>query len=90
MEVRHLRIQSIIVDTWRGLLAAAMRRRHSHLTALILHHAAAGTLMDVHRRIGNHAGHCRGQARHQQQNQQTELAQGLHSHIQNTLTPLTR
>ena len=41
--------------------AAAMRRRHLHLTALVLHHAAAGALLSAHLRIRNHAGHCRGQ-----------------------------
>jgi arsenite transporter len=28
-------------------MAAAMRRRHLHLTALVLHHAAAGALLEL-------------------------------------------
>ena len=28
-------------------MAAAMRRRHLHLTALVLHHAAAGALFEL-------------------------------------------
>ena len=62
MEVRRLRVQRIIVNAERGLLAAAMRHRHLYLTALVLHHAAAGTLFRVHLRIRNHASHCRGHA----------------------------
>ena len=77
---RHcLRVQRVIVNARRSLLAAAMRRRHPHLPALVLHHAAAGTLLGAHFRIGNHAGHCRGQAGHQQQDQHTELAKSAHS-----------
>ena len=74
-----LSIQSIVVNARRSLLAAAMRRRHPHLPALILHHAAAGALLSAHLRIGNHAGHCRCQACRQQQDQDTELAQDTHS-----------
>jgi hypothetical protein len=79
MERHCLSVQSIIVNAQRSLLAAAMRRRHFHLSALILHRAAAGTLLSVHLGIGNHAGHRRGQACHQQQDQYTELAKRLHS-----------
>jgi hypothetical protein len=50
-------VQRVIVDARRSLLAATMRRRHLHLAALVLHHAAAGTLLAAHFRIGNHAGH---------------------------------
>ncbi len=60
---RHcLCIQGIVVNARRSLLAAAMRRRHLHLTALVLHHAAAGALLSAHLRIRNHAGHCWSQA----------------------------
>jgi hypothetical protein len=41
-----LRIQRVIVNARRSLLAAAMRRRHLHLPALVLHHAAAGALFE--------------------------------------------
>lgn len=74
-----LRIQCVIVNAGRSLLAAAMRRWHYHLTALVLHHAAAGTFLGRHSRIGNYAGHCRGQAGHKQQDQPTELAKSAHS-----------
>jgi len=60
---RHsLRIQGIVVNARRSLLAATMRRWHLHLPALVLHHAATGTLFGVHLHIGDHAGHCRSQA----------------------------
>lgn len=63
MERYCLRVQSIVVDARRSLLAAAMRRWHVvHLPALVLHHAAAGALFGIHFRVGNHAGHRRGQA----------------------------
>jgi hypothetical protein len=62
VEVPRLRVQRIIVNTGRGLLAAAMRCRHLQLTALILHHATAGPLVGAHCSIGNHTGHCRGHA----------------------------
>ena len=62
MERYRLRVQRVIVDARRSLLAATMRRRHSHLTALVLHRAAAGALFGVHLRIGDYAGHCRSQA----------------------------
>ena len=74
-----LRVQRVIVNARWSFLAAAMRRRHPHLPALILHHAAAGALLSAHLRIGNHAGHCRCQACRQQQDQDTELAQNTHS-----------
>jgi hypothetical protein len=62
----------------RGLLAAAVRRRHLYLPALVLHRTAADAFFSVHLRIGNHAGHRRGQARHQQQDQYTESAKNTH------------
>jgi hypothetical protein len=62
VEVRRLRVQRIIVNAQRGLLAAAMRCRHLHVTALVLHHATAGPLVGAHCSIGNHTGHCRGYA----------------------------
>jgi hypothetical protein len=46
--------------------------------ALVLHHAAAGTFFGVHFRTGNHAGHRRSQARHQQQDQHIELVENTH------------
>jgi hypothetical protein len=57
VERHYLRIKRIIVNAQRSLLAAAMRRRHTHLPTLALHHAAAGTLLRTHLRIRNHAGH---------------------------------
>jgi hypothetical protein len=53
------------VNARRSLLAAAMRRRHLHLTALVLHRAAAGALLSAHLRVRNHAGHCWRQAGYQ-------------------------
>jgi len=61
MERYRLGVQRVIADARRSLLAATMRRRHSHLTALVFHHAAAGAFLSAHFRIGNDAGHCRGQ-----------------------------
>jgi hypothetical protein len=62
----------------RSLLAATVRRRHPHLPALILHRAAAGTLLSAHFRTGNHAGHRWSPAGYQQQDQSTELAKSAH------------
>ena len=62
----------------RSLLAATMRCRHPHLSALILHRATAGTLLSAHFRAGNHAGHCWSQAGYNQQQQATELAKSAH------------
>ena len=62
MEGHWLGVQRVIVDARQSLLAATMRGRHSHLTALVFHHAAAGAFLIAHFRIGNHAGHCRSQA----------------------------
>jgi hypothetical protein len=76
---RHcLRGQRVIVNAWRSFLAAAKPRRHPHLPTLVLHHAAAGTLLGAHLRIGDHAGHRWGQACYQQQNHHTELAKATH------------
>jgi len=61
VEGHCLRVQCIVVNARRSLLAAAMRR-YLHLTALVLHHAAAGALLSTHLRIRNHAGHCWSQA----------------------------
>ena len=80
VKLHCLRVQRVIVNAWRSLLAAAVRRRHPHLSALVFHHAAAGTLLSAHFSIWNHAGHCRSQARHEQQNQHTELAKNPHCH----------
>jgi len=55
VEGNCLCIQDGVVNARRSFLAAAMRRRHPHLPALVLHHAAAGTLLGAHFRIGNHA-----------------------------------
>ena len=79
VEGHCLCIQGVVVNARRSLLAAAMRRRHSHLTALVLHHAAAGAFLSAHLRVRNHAGHCWSQAGYQQQDQHTELAENTHS-----------
>jgi hypothetical protein len=79
MERYWLGVQRVIVDARRSLLAATMRRRHLHLPALVLHHAAAGALLSAHLRTRNHAGHCWSQAGYQQQDQHTELAENTHS-----------
>jgi hypothetical protein len=65
---------SSLMNARRSLLAAAMQHVHPHLPTLVLHHAAAGTLLRAHFRIRSHAGHCWRQAGHQQQDQHTELA----------------
>jgi hypothetical protein len=44
-------------------LAATMRCGHLHLTALIVHHAAAGTLFGRHWRISDRTRHGRSQKR---------------------------
>src|SRR6266568_767883 len=73
---RHcLCIQGVIVKTPRNLLAAAMGRRHTLLTAMVLHHLAAGTLFTGHRRISDRAGHCRGQERREQHSQCPEVCE---------------
>ena len=56
VEGHCLRVQRVIVDARRSLLVAALRCRHFHLSALVLHHAATGTFFCVHLRIGDHAG----------------------------------
>jgi hypothetical protein len=78
--------QCIVMNAGRCLLAATVRCRHPHLPALILHRAAAGTLLSAHFRAGNHADHCRSQAGYQQQDQSTELAKSAHR--QNVITSL--
>jgi hypothetical protein len=65
VEGHCLCIQGVVVNARRSLLAAAMRRRHLHLTALVLHRAAAGALLSSHLRVRNHAGHCWRQAGYQ-------------------------
>jgi len=62
VEGHCLGVQRAIADALRSRLAAAMRCRHLHLSALVLHHAAAVTLLHAHLRIGNHAGHGWSQA----------------------------
>ena len=71
--------QSAIGNVRRSLVAATMRSGHVHLTALVLHHAAAGALLGGQLRAGEHTGHCRCQACRQQQDQYPELAQYSHS-----------
>ena len=74
----YLRIQGVIVKTPRNLLAAAMGRGHTLLTAMVLHHLAAGPLFAPHRRIRDRASHCRGQERREQQGQCPDFAKMHH------------
>lgn len=75
-----------IIESARGsLLAAATRFGHLHLSALVIHHAAAGALFGGHPRGGDHTGHRRRQRGRQQQDQYSEFAQRSHSSIQHTL-----
>ena len=77
-----------IIESARGsLLAAATRFGHLHLSALVVHHAAAGALFGGHPPGGDHTGHRRGQRGRQQQHQYSEFAQCSHSSIQHTLIP---
>jgi hypothetical protein len=75
-------IQRVIVNA-RRCMAAAMRRWHLHLAALVLHYPAAGAFFGIHLRIRNHASHCGRQAQHQQE-QHTELAEHMHRLDQTT------
>ncbi len=71
--------QSAIVNVRWSLVTATMRSGHFHLTALVVHHPAAGALLGGQLRAGEHTGHCRCQACRQQQDQYPELAQYSHS-----------
>jgi hypothetical protein len=85
VECHYLGVQRTVVNARCSLLAAAMRRRHVvRLPALALHRATAGALFGAHLRVLNHAGHRRGQTRHQQQNQHPELAENMHDQDQST------
>ena len=90
VEYDCLRVERVIVYARRSLLAAAMRCRHLHLPALILHRPAARTLLGVHLSIGNHAGHRWSQAGCQQQDQRTELAENTHDQAKTTSLRLSR
>jgi hypothetical protein len=79
VERHNLGDKRVIVNTRRHLLAATMRCRHFHLPALFLQHATAGAFLNAHLSVWHHAGNCRGEASHQQQNQHTELAKNSHS-----------
>ena len=48
---RHLRSERMIVNALRGLVTAAVRRWHSHLLALEVHHPAACLLSRSELRI---------------------------------------
>jgi len=65
----------------RGLLTATMGGRHVHLSAVALHHPAAGTFLSRHLCFGSHTGHRRSQRDHQQQGKHTELAETRHGLI---------
>ena len=56
-----------------------MRNRHLHLSAIVLHHAAADALFRCHLRVRSHTRHRRCHKGHEQQQDSTELAQRLHS-----------
>ncbi len=63
------------------LLTATMRSVHIHLSAIALHHAAAGAFLSSHLRIGSHTGQRRSHRDEQQQGKHTELAETLHEPI---------
>lgn len=90
MERYRLGVQRVIVDARGSLLAAAVRRRHFHLTALVLHHPAAGAFLSAHLRVRNHAGHSWSQAGYQQQDQHTELVENTHYLTKSTSSQLRR
>ncbi len=58
-----------------------MGSRHIHLSAVALHHAAAGAFLSCHLCIGSHTGHRRSQRDHQQQGKHTDLAETRHELI---------
>jgi hypothetical protein len=79
MDIHSIRLERCFGYSFRSLFAAIVRARHvHHLTAVILHYAAAGTLFSRHLCIWSHARHGRCQARHQQQQNRTELPHKLH------------
>lgn len=86
--IRRLCDEGFIERAMWGLLAAAMRSRHSHLLAAVLHCLAASPLLGIHLHIGNHAGHCGRQIRHQQEDQSAELTKGLHLHHFRIIDPI--
>jgi hypothetical protein len=74
MERRRVRLQRAVIDSFRNFLAAVLRAGHVHLSALALHHAAAGTFFGRHRSVWRHARHRRRHTGHQQQQKRSELA----------------
>ena len=78
MKRHRLRLQGSILNTLRSFLAAVLRGWHFHLSALTLHHAAAGAFFDRHLSVRSHARHRRCRTGHQQQQNRSELAQRLH------------
>jgi hypothetical protein len=78
VEYYGLRIERVVVNAPWSFLAAAVRCRHLHLPALVVHRAAAGAFFCVHFGIGNHASHHWSHAGCEQQNKRTELAEKTH------------
>jgi hypothetical protein len=78
MQRYRIGLQRAALHVPRSLLAAAVGGRHLHLSALTLHHAAAGAFLSRHLRVRSHTRHSRGHTDHQQQQNRSELAQKLH------------
>lgn len=72
----------------RVLLAAPVRGRQSHVSALILHHAAAGPLLRAEPGSGRHTDHRRSEPRQQDDNDHSELEGTLHT-LNYSITEMT-
>lgn len=77
VEARRLRVQRIIVDI-KGTLAAARAMPAYPSDRIGSSSCGSRHALPCSSARRNHAGHCRGHALHQQQDQHSELAQDRH------------
>jgi len=63
---------------WRFPLAAPLRGWHIHASALVLHSLAASVFSRAQARVGKRAGHRRNEQRHQNREDEYELARRFH------------
>lgn len=88
VEAYRIRLQGIFENCGRSFSAAILGGRHSHLSALIVHHAATGTLRSRHFGFGSDARHQGSCTREQRKQCDSEMAKSFHFYFRISLVRL--
>jgi hypothetical protein len=78
MDICRFGLESVVLKCLYIFMAAAMRRRHLPLAALMLHHSATGSLFLGELCVSRDTRHRRSKPGHQQQGNHSEFGRGSH------------